>query len=264
MAEDHWFDTLNKLLTHDAPRRGVLSAVVALTFGQRLGATDAAAKNGGKGGKNKNKKKKKPKKPDPPKEPRDPDVCDTIWPGKENKHERKHCRFIRRQCPPGGSREFCILGNASNCCIADCCEEGEACCGDTCCESDRHCCGANSCCAANQSCCGDACGAPANDPVFKCCNGLLVNTAIADDHCGACSNPCGVGEICLDSNCVCDGPDCPQVCLDQNCPPGQGCVTSRGYLCNGQSSSDCQCGCGPGLNYCQSPVLGWVCQSNPC
>lgn len=56
MTDEHWLDMVNKLLTHDAPRRGVLGAL-ALTLGHRLGATDAAAKKGGKGNGKKNRKR---------------------------------------------------------------------------------------------------------------------------------------------------------------------------------------------------------------
>lgn len=53
MTREHWFDTFNKLLTQDVPRRGVLAAAAALTISQGFGATDAEGKPGGKGGKNK-------------------------------------------------------------------------------------------------------------------------------------------------------------------------------------------------------------------
>jgi len=46
MAAEHWFDSLHKRLTREAPRRGILRAAVALTIGHRLAGTDAMAKNG--------------------------------------------------------------------------------------------------------------------------------------------------------------------------------------------------------------------------
>jgi hypothetical protein len=51
MTSEHWFDRLNKLLTRDAPRRGVVGAAVALVTGRALEANDAAAKNNGNGSK---------------------------------------------------------------------------------------------------------------------------------------------------------------------------------------------------------------------
>ena len=41
MAAEHWFDTVNKLLAHGVPRRGAVSTIAALMFGQRLTATHA-------------------------------------------------------------------------------------------------------------------------------------------------------------------------------------------------------------------------------
>ncbi|MDF3041831.1 MAG: hypothetical protein K0Q71_4537, partial [Thermomicrobiales bacterium] len=58
MDREHWFDSLNKLLTQDVPRRGVLGTVAALTIGHGFGATDAAGKNRRNGRKNKRKGKR--------------------------------------------------------------------------------------------------------------------------------------------------------------------------------------------------------------
>ena len=72
MTREHWFDSLNKLLTQDVPRRGVLAAVAALTIGQGFAATDAAGKKGRNGGKSKQTGKKKGKKKKGGKSPTSP------------------------------------------------------------------------------------------------------------------------------------------------------------------------------------------------
>lgn len=265
MAGEHCFDTFNKLLTHDAPRRSILGAL-ALTFGHRFGASDAAAKNGGKGEKNKRKKKgkgndkkdrkRKDKKngngagdgAEPaPNTPSPPPSCSSgscaqEWAG--DQAEINYCEFICRQCDGDDSRDFCILEDGDGDKVADCCTElSPKCCGKQCCDTGA------SCCA------GRCCGGPDN-PEVQCCGGRCFDTAISSDHCGTCGNACNPGEFCSDGSCW-------QVCQDQNCPPGQLCYNGNNQYCSGQATFDCQCGCG-GSNYCPHPVHGAVCQSSPC
>ena len=223
MAEEHWFDTLHKLLTQDAPRRSVLSAL-ALTFGQCLGATDAAAGSGGNRRKNKGKKtsKRRAKKnrngtgdsaeptPNPP-----PScsggACAQHWAG--NQSEINYCEFICRQCDEDDPREFCIGVNSN---AAICC----------------------------------------NLPAPHCCNGSCTNRQDDRNNCGTCGNACSPGEFCSDGTCV-------PICQSRNCPQGQLCYNGNRQFCSGQASSDCTCGCG-GLNYCWQAQGYWACQSNPC
>jgi hypothetical protein len=224
MAEEHWFDRVNKLLAHHAPRRGVVGTAVALTAARVFGASNVAGKA---------------------------DICAKTWPGKRNKKNRESCRRTRKTCKKPDNGPFCIVakqidGETHE--IAKCCNKGEKCCGG------------DGCCPANRGCCGKACAPAPDDPELKCCGGKLYNTRINRDHCGACGNPCGAGEVCRDGTCVCDGPEC--VCHDRDCPPALGCVDGRGYLCGGQTGfSDCQCGCGPGLKHCPDSPVGPVCVS---
>ena len=128
MAEKHWFDTLNKLLAHDAPRRGVLGAL-ALTFGQRIGATDASAKNGGKGGKKKERNKKKAKGKDKKKGKDGPARC-----GQETcARELPKDQFVACAEKCGQYRirdQFCVIGPDAEHPVkhATCCLEHQQCC----------------------------------------------------------------------------------------------------------------------------------------
>lgn len=216
MNHDHWFDALNKRLTSAAPRRGILSAVVALSLLDHLGAPDAAGKGGkggnrkgggkgkGGGGKHGNGKGNGNKKPKPLK-PRG--ICDRTWPGAHEQGDRDHCRRIHRECPEGGDREFCIVdnfpGNEGDL-VADCCEEGEKCCGVQCCPADHHCCG-KFCCNSNQTCCGGVCGPDVTEPNIRCCNGLLIGIESDSENCGGCGVRCGADEVCVNRQCQCSG-----------------------------------------------------------
>lgn len=240
MAREHWFDSLNKLLTQDAPRRGVLSTIAALTVGPRLGATDAAAKTGGKGKKNQGKKKgkgndKKNRKHEDKKNgngavpragagnateptPNSPQSCSggtcaQQWAGIDT--EIAYCEFICDQCDENNPRprEFCIAGDPK---VAVCCDL----------------------------------------PAPNCCDGTCIDKQLDENNCGTCGNACDPGEFCHDGSCV-------PVCQNQNCPSGQLCYNGNNQYCSGQTTIDCNCGCG-GFNYCQNPFLGWVCQSSPC
>jgi hypothetical protein len=88
-----------------------------------------------------------------------------------------------------------------------------------------------------------------------------VDTRINSQNCGGCGVVCGAGEVCRAGSCPCEGPGCPQVCQDRNCPQGQLCYNSNNQYCT--DGGDCQCGCG-GFNYCVQPQGYRACQSNPC
>lgn len=266
MAQEHWFDRLNKVAAHAAPRRGVLGAVVALTFGRPFAATDTAGKPGGMGGK-KRKKGKKPSNPKPPEDPQAPDDCAATWPGKSKKQrkERNHCRFIRAQCDGDDPRDFCIEDgtklNGEPTKVARCCTEQQPqCCGKRCCPPDARCCAG--------MCCGD----PAS-PEVRCCNDRCFDTSINPNHCGACGNRCDAGQICVRGRCEtsCGTGSCPQglsCCASaenrccqsfETCCPG-GCkalLSDRdncgacGHACPiGQSCIGGACGCREGFKYC--------------
>jgi hypothetical protein len=210
MPREHWFDTLLKAM-HGVSRRDIARGGAMLLPGLLVGGlTDPAVagkkrKKKGKKGKGNGKKPhkpNKPNKPDKPKPPAEPDICDATWPGPDQQDDRDWCRFIRRQCPPGGSRDFCIIELELDR-AAFCCEGGETCCGGWCCAAD---------------------------------------------------------EQCRDNQCVCEAPDCARACSDFDCPEGQRCILNDQYYCDGDSSPDCECGCGLNYEYKQCRD-GWRCVS---
>jgi hypothetical protein len=131
-----------------------------------------------------------------------PGECRATWPGRSRRarRNRRHCRFIRRQCDGDDPREFCIVYDHEN-------APGEP--VAVCCAEDRHCCG-KACCTADQECCGGNC-APKDHPTIKCCNGRRFDTAVSSEHCGTCGNACAANEFCSLGRCVCveDCDECP-------------------------------------------------------
>jgi hypothetical protein len=239
MAEEHWFDRVNKLLAHGAARRGVLGAL-ALTYGQRLGATDALAKNGGKGGKKKERNKKKDKK----KGKNGPARC-----GQETcARELPEDQFVACAEKCGRCRirdQFCVIGPDAEHPVkhATCCSEHQQCCQDSlvCCDKTETCC-AGRCCPAGSTCCGGFC-CRTNNPYTTCCDGQCMNTEHSSAHCGACGNACGPDEFCRLGVCVL----CGNECGGTGCPVGTELCSGR---CRNTYSDPFHCGrcdnpCGP-------------------
>ena len=277
MTEEHWFDTLNKLVTHDAPRRGVLSTVAALAFGQRLGATDAAAKNDGKGGKNKgngkgkkdgngkkngkgNKKNSKgnDKKKGKDKKNRNdiPARC-----GEETcARELPEDQFVACAEKCGQCRirdQFCVIGPDAEHPVkhATCCFEHQQCCQDNlaCCDKTETCCNGG-CCPEGSTCCDGAC-CGADNPYHACCDGRCTNTEYSQAHCGACGNPCGPGEFCRLGVCV-----CTDDCDDDECPGGFELCSGRCVNTQTDPNNCGSCGnpCDPG-GFCRDGSCPWEC-----
>ena len=191
MAEEHWFDTVNKLLAFDAPRRGVLGAL-ALTFGQRLDATDASTKKGGKGGGKKKERNKKKDKGRTRKGQKDgPARCGQGACARELPEDQ----FVACAEKCGRCRirdQFCVIGpdaehpvKHATCCLEhqQCCQDSLACCDKT----GKTCCGGG-CCPEGSTCCGGFC-CGTNYPYTTCCDGQCTNTEYSSAHCGACGNP---------------------------------------------------------------------------
>jgi hypothetical protein len=266
MPREHWFDTLLKAM-HGISRRDIARGGAMLLPGLLVGALtvpEAAGKqhkkkgNKGKGnGKkpNKHHKPNKPNKPQKPDKPKVPRVCEAYWP--DEGEEQEWCRRTHDETCPQDNLEFCVTWSDEHSdFVAKCCNRGQFCCSERCCASP---------------CCGTTCG-PTPNTDEKCCNGIVADTASHPSHCGRCGKSCRANEECVNSECVCFGPDCPSTCrtrdsrdcslpcFDRNCPEGQRCILNDQYYCDGDSSPDCECGCGLNYEYKQCRD-GWRCVS---
>jgi hypothetical protein len=210
MSHLRWFENvrLNKT-TKAATRRDVVRAVASIFPGLALGGLVEIAL-----GKPDRKRNRKPKSNgrDRPGTGQDDDglaaaaagdACSANWPGsgRRARRNRRHCRFIRRQCDGDDPRDFCIVQVLpTDDKIADCCPDGRPkCCGRECCQSNDKCC--------EGRCCGDA-----SSPELQCCNGRCINTNANFLHCGGCGHECPVGQTCADGRCVCVGGPCDPAC----------------------------------------------------
>jgi hypothetical protein len=92
-----------------------------------------------------------------------------------------------------------------------------------------------------------ACQTDTECQLFKCCNGVCVNTRNDILKCGGCNTPCaGADPYC--ANGTCDTPPCGTTsCMGAPCCGTQCC--SAGQLC-------CFIDGGPGTLQCSDPVLG--------
>jgi hypothetical protein len=215
MTREDWFDDLCRTM-QGISRREIARAGALLVTGHLMGAIASSAAAGNKRkkkgrmgkGKGNGKKPNKPNKPSKPKPPAEPDICDTTWPGEDQQADRDWCRFIRRQCPPGGSRDFCIieleLDRAANCC-----EEGSTCCGGWCCAADEQC--RDNQCVCEAPDCARACSDDDCQQGQRCVDGegnYCHGQSGSDCECG-CSGtykPCfipDVGWVCASPNAVC-------------------------------------------------------------
>jgi hypothetical protein len=220
-------------------RRSIARTLAILLPGLPIAATTAAKGKRGSGGKSKPKAKGKkgkqparPQNPAPPPLEGPPDPCDATWPGENQQGDRDHCRFIRRQCPQGSGRHFCIRNgtkpDGTPTKVADCCNENQQCCGESCCDKDATCCA------------GRCCGAP---PDFGCCGGRCYNLKVNHQHCGRCDNPCAPDEECVNATCVAKPTTCSSgaraVGKDGDC--GETCWTG-GPVCPGVPGDCCPAG----------------------
>lgn len=235
---DHWFDTLNKALVQEQPRRTLLGAATVLVanLGEPL---SAAAKKGNKG--KKGNKDKKHKGRNPLAECQIPDgmpcsgrACRTAWAGcsRYDTANRNYCEFICEQCQVPGNGPFCILGGD----VADCCAPGLVCCGDFCAQlgTQDHCTGCDQPCRGDgtKCCpspvtprcvntkdhrfhCGD-CGQFCLGEDRKCCDGSCEDIVFNNAHCGGC-DPCPTDWECCHGSCI--ESDTSTCCRDRPEPP---------------------------------------------
>jgi hypothetical protein len=267
LAEDNWFDTLNKMLLQDAPRRTLLRAAATLSGGLLFG--DRQSTEAAKNRKRKRKRKRKKDKPQPRPQSCSGGVCAAIpqWAGDDN--EIAFCEFVCEQCPRNNPQRFCILGGQ----VADCCDEGLTCCGDICVntfDDDNHCGSCNHRCSPGKVCFGGDC---------LCQNGLTLcgdicrDTDRDENNCGGCNQPCTGGWVCCDGDCKdsdrdeehCGG--CGQTCIgpDLQCCGGD-CVNTRtdpehcGACYRGEAGFRC---CG---GHVYDPTLQFCCpdELRPC
>jgi hypothetical protein len=265
MTPEHWFDTLNKVVVRDAPRRTLLGAVIAAIATLVHGAPIAeAGKNGGKKGKGQGKGKgkgggkKNDRKKDKPKPPPDPvqncsgGVCQTRWPSNSDydTNNRNHCEFMCEQCKAPGNGPFCIIGGN----VADCCDEGLTCCNGFCVNTnhdDQHCHECDNACSLARTCIGGKCECIAG---FEECDGICRDTQRDENYCGGCdAPPCtGPGRQCCNGKCVdlrTDPDNCGQCGLSE---PGHMCCRSLLW-----DEDDFQCCTHP-----TDPEVRWPCHSN--
>jgi hypothetical protein len=237
MIREHWFDRLNKLLTQDAPRRGVVGTLTALALGHGLIADNAAGKNkskgrkngdkGGKNGKNHGKGNNKKKQNGnnnrkgnsgsgnggsgngsgsgnglPPQ--CGEDACGAHLPEDQWIACVEKCGRCRVE------EQFCVIvGDAEHPDThATCCFEHQRCCQDSrrCCDKTDVCCGGDNpsaCCPQGRTCCASAsAGCCLSDET--CCPGLgCRNLSVDETSCGECGKPCASGETCRNGRCEC-------------------------------------------------------------
>ncbi len=224
MTEEHWFDTLGRILARGMPRRGVLRSAPLVAAGWLLGgvAVAEAAKPKGKN-KNKNSNKKTTKNGKGKGKPKPKGKQSSCGAGAcaefATQEDRDYCEFICRQCDASDPREFCIVeGDPFDPArVAICCVEGATCCHGRCCSSEH--------------------GFPGN----RCCPGAgCVDTSNDGRHCGRCGNACPSGQSCIEGGCV------PvQTCLSGTNPCGGGSVWTPDDCCDIASCFGCEAGPDP-------------------
>jgi hypothetical protein len=229
MADDHWFDRLNRSLTQEASRRGSLGAAIAFVAALGLMGERVSEAQG---------KKQRSK----------PPSCSDGACRREfrTKKDRKHCEFICRQCDGDDPRQFCIVKshkpNGDPTKVARCCKEGKECCDGFCCGSSQFRCCHGKCINTEQSRnhCG-GCNRPCVGPGQECCNGTCVVTRNNGAHCGGCDKKCPASKpTCCGVECVdtkTDAKHCGQPCRDCTSMPDR-----SGECCHGVC-----------------PFAGWTC-----
>lgn len=266
MPKGHWFDALHTAVTREAPRRGLLGALLSLAAATRPAARPGEAKN-------KKRKRRKKDRPNRSPAPRCSDgACAAIpqWAGERN--EIEYCETICRTCSRGGRGAFCIVRGSGGDPVARCCDIGEYCCdpgagrlsvcldtGLACCPDDvergycltsSHRCCPGFGCVANAECpcpyglarCGNrclntindetncgACGRTCTAAAPLCCNYDCVDPSSSEEHCGVCGRACvGPGRVCCDGDCKDTNRD------EENCGGcGQTCVGPDLQCCGG-------------------------------
>jgi hypothetical protein len=263
MTQEHWFDTLNKFLTQDAPRRGVVGALTALALGNRLAADEATAKkggNGGKGGKGRKSDGKGGKggKHTGKGNDRKKDHGNNNGNSKQNGNQNgtgggsgneggsDSGTEPANQVPPSCGEDVCgahlpeaewlaCVEKCGRCRIRDkfCVVKGDAMHPDphaTCCFEDQQCCqDSRTCCDRSETCCP-------SDPVGCCAAGEACCPGVGCCLAGASCCPDGCYDLSSDPyNCGV----CGHACIDgEVCHQGQ-CFCADPDACGCQRDSQC-------------------------
>ncbi|HZS42332.1 MAG TPA: hypothetical protein VFF06_36125 [Polyangia bacterium] len=135
-------------------------------------------------------------------------------------NDPKNCRFCGNACPNGQS---CVGGNCQSSGCTNGCTNGNTC--------------LNGACVCN--------GGPGCSGAATCCAGIgCVNEQSDTQHCGSCSNKCGLGDYCCGGNCTPPDDNNCTGCFKQ-CAAGTTCCacpgTTQPPMC---ILSDLLCGCG--------------------
>jgi hypothetical protein len=153
----------------------------------------------------------------------------------------------------GACNVACDVGASCSGGVCTCPADRPATCGLLCvnkqtdpanCGTCGHACGLGSCAAG-----GCVCNAP-SPPISLCPNdpatGTCLDTSSSASHCGGCNVVCPAGEVCTQSNCVCN-------------PPNEICVEGATTVCTNLASDPKHCG-----SCTTSCAAGQVCASGTC
>ena len=229
MADVHWFDTLNKVLVRDSPRRTFLGMVAVVAgLARNVPPTEAAGKQKKKQNQNQKKSKKRKKRPAPPPPPPPlppppPPPPPPLPPAPPPPGTPPDLEVCLGAIPPDFTRES----------WEELCRNQHARCPGNLCtvlfeHPDAH--------QAQPLCC---------PPPKTCCDNGCYDTENDIHACGGCYKPCTHGDVCIAGKC-----EYLPCFSDINCPPGVPCVEGI-----------CTCGT---YNYCEHRFLGPVCFSGDC
>jgi hypothetical protein len=273
LAIEHWFDSLNRTLTDEAPRRGLLRSASALLAGLALGAasqsgsTKKKKKKGGNKDKDKNKGKGNGNGKGDGKDPRcGGPSCAEQWP--DDPDNRNECELKCGRCRIPG--KFCIVppddSNPHN--RATCCKAQQTCCpdinsdtGESCVDTDRdplHCGACNFPCLPDEVCIRGTCQPYDCANLGKVCDGVCTDPDTDAWNCGGCGKQCGPGQICRNAQCKCEIPE------QEYCGPVAGCRWTTGgdhahcgachRLCTLWCSPEGTCECPPDSKPCGASI----------
>jgi hypothetical protein len=177
MADDHWFDTLHRVLIERASRRKIVRSAVAFAVGLLFGEGQDAATA-------KKKRRKKGKK----KIARCGHTeCGAYFTG----HDLDYCQVKCGRCRI--REKFCVIEGHG--------EEDHPGWHATCCHETQQCCGYE-CCGPNDTCCETKDGRECIRGRVECCvSDSTLGYCVADETCcpgigcvtGTCENPCPTG-----------------------------------------------------------------------
>jgi hypothetical protein len=277
--EDHWFDTLNKVLVQKNPRRSLLgTAGLLASLGDPLSAAaKKEKKRNNRKKKDKHKKKEKVKDQDPPRLC-GLDVHDACASTFSLGQHIQDCTDLCEHCRAAGTA-FCISERDES---PTCCLPGERCCGvgsfGSCCPTNKCCTRADGappfCAPASEVCCRDGTGGSCPRGEACCTNGTCLacdpltvpNPVTCQCECpGGGAPPCGCADNCVGPSLACCDGECVNITVDeihcggcnQPCVPGLECCAGR---CIDPLSDQEFCG------GCFAPPCtgGWLCCDGDC